>query len=116
MKRCFSLKRNKEFTRVYKGGKSVVSRTMVLIHRRTGTGLVKIGFSVSKKIGNSATRNKVKRRLRAAITPLIPSIKPGSSIVIIARGAILTEKFADVENSLVALLKKAALITGGRSL
>ena len=66
MKRCFSLKRNKTFRYVYRKGKSVPSRMLVMIYNKSKTGMVKVGFSVSKRIGNSVTRNRIKRRLREA--------------------------------------------------
>lgn len=32
---------------------------------------MKVGFSVSKKVGNAVTRNKVKRRLRECFRPYL---------------------------------------------
>ena len=66
MKRCFSLKRNKQFRQVYRKGKSVGSRQLVLIYARSRADKVHVGFSVSKKLGNSVSRNRIKRRLREA--------------------------------------------------
>ena len=39
---------------------------LVMIYNKSKTGMVKVGFSVSKRIGNSVTRNRIKRRLRVA--------------------------------------------------
>ena len=71
---------------------------------------VRVGFSVSKKVGNAVVRNRVKRRLKAALAPLIKEIKPGHNLIIIARAAILDEPFLSIEKTLVYLLKKADLL------
>ncbi|HHT86735.1 MAG TPA: ribonuclease P protein component [Clostridiales bacterium] len=111
MKRLYSLKRNKEFRYVYKTGKAIASKCLVLVYRRSNHELPRIGFSVSKKIGNSVTRNRVKRRMRAAFSPLLPRVKPGSSIIFVAREPILNESFLGIVESIEGLLNKAGLLS-----
>ena len=45
---------------------------------------VHVGFSVSKKLGNSVVRNRVKRRLRESFGPMIPCVKDGYNLIFIA--------------------------------
>ncbi len=113
VKRYYSLKRNKEFRYAYRAGKSVGSRGMVLIYAKGKLDEVKIGFSVSKKLGNAVTRNRIKRRLREAITPLIPDIKRGYKLIIIAKYAVVDAALPDIEASMRYMLKKAGLIVNG---
>lgn len=110
VKRCYSLKRNKTFRYVYRRGKSVPSRMLVMIYNKSKTGMVKVGFSVSKKIGNSVTRNRVKRRLREAFRPLIPEIMPGYDIIFIARDAVVEAEFDSIGRSMYGMLRKATLL------
>ena len=109
VKRCYSLKRNKEFRRTYRSGKSAGSKSMVLLHAPRRAGEVRIGFSVGKKIGNAVVRNRTKRRLREAFTPLIPCVRKGTSLVFIAKPPILDESFVSLRSTLRYLLKKAGL-------
>lgn len=110
MKRCYSLKRNKNFRRVYRVGKSVGTKMLVLVYAKGRIPMVQAGFSVSKKIGNSVVRNRVKRRLRASFSPMIPFVKPGYSLIFIAREPIVNEKFTAIQSAMRYLLRKADLL------
>lgn len=115
MKRTSSLKRNKEFRHTYRAGKSVGARSMVLIFVPKRQPGALIGFSVGKKLGNAVVRNRTKRRMREAVTPLIPLITRGARLIFIAKQRILDESFADIRSSMHYLLKKAALLEQGSS-
>ena len=115
MKRCYSLKRNKEFRRTYRVGRTVGSRSMVLVYafrgKKSDDGVnVRIGLSVGKKLGNAVVRNRTKRRLREAVTPFIPSVKQGSRLIFIAKSPVLEESFASIRSTMRYLLKKAELL------
>ena len=111
MKRCYSRKRNKKFRHVYRKGSSKANELMVLIYVRSKTPeLTHIGFSVSKKLGNSVCRNRIKRRLRSVMAPLISSIKPGYDIIVIAREPIAKAEFAGIEAAARSLLRRGDLM------
>ncbi len=109
LKRCFSLKRNKQFRQVYRKGKSVACRELVLIYAKNRSDVVHVGFSVGKKLGNSVVRNRVKRRLREAFRPNLPLLLPGFDLIVIARDAARDAPFSSLADSLRYLLRKAGL-------
>lgn len=109
LKRCFSLKRNKQFRQVYRKGKSVACRELVLIYAKSRSDMVHVGFSVGKKLGNSVVRNRVKRRLREAFRPNLPLLLPGFDLIVIARDAARDAPFSSLADSLRYLLRKAGL-------
>ena len=49
-------------------------------------GVVRIGYTASRKVGNAVLRNRAKRRLRAAVAIVLPNVaRPGWDYVLIAR-------------------------------
>ena len=80
-----------------------------MVTARNRKGKVQVGFSVSKKIGNSVTRNRAKRRLKACFSPLLPMVKPGYNLIFIARSAALTVPFLSMQKSMIVALQKAGL-------
>ncbi|NLB89855.1 MAG: ribonuclease P protein component [Clostridiales bacterium] len=106
MQKSYRLQKNKQFQYVYRHGKNTVSRHLVLIYLPNKQ--LKIGFSVSKKVGNAVVRNKIKRRLREGIRPVLPILKSGH-YVIIARVSSSSASFQQLEKDLMYLLKKQSL-------
>ena len=64
----------------------------------------RFGFTITKKIGNAVIRNRIRRRLRAALVQISPLVaRPGTDYVLVARLPASSQNFA----SLVADLKVA---------
>lgn len=104
------LVKRKEFNYIFKNGKSFVNKTMVLNFLPTKLSDVKVGFSVSKKIGNAVTRNKVKRRMREAFKQLMPLVNQKQNYVFVARKGIENLEFEEIVDSMKYCLKKTNLM------
>ena len=95
---------------MYRTGKSVGSHALVLIYSNGRQPDVKIGLAVGKRIGGAVVRNRVKRRLREAVTPLLPEIAPGCRLIFIARSPITDTPFRELESTVRRLVQKAGLL------
>ncbi len=68
---------------------------------------IRVGFTVSKKVGNAVRRNRAKRRLRAAAREVLPKhARPGFDYVIIGRAATPERIYNDLCDDLRLALKK----------
>lgn len=67
---------------------------------------LKIGISVSKKVGNSVVRSKVKRRISEAFRLLVPNVDAHCNYVVNTYPPIKDAEYREIADSLEALLMK----------
>lgn len=87
MQRRHRLSRSRDFDAVYRQGRSVSTRYLVLhwFKREEGVAEPRLGLAVPKKLGNAVVRNRTKRHLKEAWRARIEEIPPGNDYVLVAR-------------------------------
>ncbi len=101
------LKKSKDFKNAIRNGGSWANQTLVLICYFSGLSSSRVGFSVSKRVGNAVTRNKIKRRLREIIRN--EDLPAGWDIVFIARKGCSISNYITLSRSVQSLFSRAKL-------
>lgn len=109
------LKRRVEFLRVAGTKRKWVAPGLIVQVRphRKGDRLpdqglaIRVGFTTSRKVGNAVVRNRVRRRLRAAVDEVLPvHAAEGHDYVIIGRAATVGRSYPSLINDLKTALKR----------
>ncbi len=108
------LKKRSEFIKVTANGKKWVTRGFILVANAQREKskpdleyLPRVGFTATKKIGNSVVRNKAKRILRAISQEVLTSSNtPAWDYVIIARKTLTTSNYEDLKKDFRWAIKK----------
>jgi ribonuclease P protein component len=86
MKRANRLSRSRDFDAVYRHGRSVSSRFLVLYwFPQEEPASPRFGFSVPRSVGGAVERNKIKRQLREVWRERLERVPAGRDYVLIAK-------------------------------
>lgn len=111
MKLEFRLRRATDFSRVRQQGKSFAHPLLVLIALPNSNGELRIGVAAGRSVGKAVERNRAKRRLRAAVAPLIPRMNTGWDILFISRSAIRGAAYTEIQDGVRSVLTRAGLLS-----
>ena len=112
------LKRRPEFLRVAATRKKWAAPGLILQVRAhpadanpaRAEDFLRVGFTASKKVGNSVERNRVKRRLRALTREILPvHAKPGFDLVLIGRRETINRPWLKLVDDLLKALDKMGI-------
>ena len=105
------IKKNEDFQKVFKKGKSFANRQFVIYClKKEDQTEFRIGLSVGKKVGKAVTRNQIKRYIRQTFLELKDDVRHDMDYVIIARNPAATLDFHETKKSLEHVLKIAKVV------
>ncbi len=104
----------RQYERVYRQGISRTSGPVIIKVIPNGLEISRYGISVSRRVGNAVTRNKVKRRLREILRLTV--LQPGWDIVFIARASAAGCDYTGLGKNVRSLLKREKIVEHGETI
>ena len=116
MRRELRLRRGVDFERVRANGKSWAHPLIVCYERaRDDAAPARVGIVVGRRVGNAATRNRVKRRIREVARSIHPHLDSGCDLIVIARQPAADASLAQLTDALLTVLPRMRCGRGLRS-
>lgn len=104
MKKENRLRKSKEFDRVYKHGKNYWNRQLTIYVYKNNTETTRVGYTITKKIGNAVTRNKVRRRMKEIVRLNFENIDSGYDIIFIPKKNVVDLPYDKLEKSMIHVM------------
>ncbi len=102
------LRQRADFLAASSGLRASTAAFVLQARRRDDEEPARLGFTVSRKVGNAVMRNRVRRRLKDAVKRAAMDVKPGHDYVLVARTAALTRGFDELVADFAGALRRLA--------
>lgn len=105
-----TLKKAREFDRVFKAGRSQSGKDLIVYALRTRRPVSRVGFCVSKKLGKAVVRNRVRRRIREAVRLYWAQLEPQWDWIVLAKPPAATAGYRRLESGLLELMRRHGML------
>ncbi len=105
MKKDRRIKKGYEFQEIIGKKQYAVNKAFVIYYRKKQQENARVGISVSKKMGNAVTRNKIKRQIRMIFQDML-TLSLQNDMICIVRNGYLKNTFAENKAMLEKLILK----------
>ena len=105
MKFTQSLKKNSEFLEVYKRGESFANKYLVMYILKNNSLKNRLGISISKKVGNSVKRHRLRRLIKENYRMSEENYQKGLDIVVVTRVSSRDIGYKEIGSALEHLRK-----------
>ena len=113
MKKEYRVKKSQDFDNIIRKKQSFANRQFVIYYQENKLDHMRLGISVSKKLGKAHERNRLKRYVRESFKTRKDFLK-NYDIIIIVRPAAKGLSFLEFGSSIDHVLKRSKLYRGKR--
>ena len=111
VKKGGNITRRSDYVRVHKMGRKHVGRFLLLFYLAGDASGLRVGITVSSKVGGAVVRNRAKRRIREAVRAVVaqPGMEGSSlsgEVALVALGRIRDASLDDIKLDLASLIKR----------
>lgn len=100
------LRSRRTFSQTFHRGQTFSNRLLVIFVQVCPDAPSQVGFTSARAAGGAVKRNRIRRRLRAAMAGLENRMRSGRRVIILGKTSILTAEWRDVVGALTALLER----------
>jgi ribonuclease P protein component len=108
------LRRRADFLKAATGSKATAAPFVLQALKQGEDGSVRVGFTVSRKVGSAVERNRVRRRLREIVKRSATLLRPGYDYVLVGRRAALQEPFDRMAATFEAAVRRVHAASASR--
>lgn len=105
MDKLHRVRKNEDFQSIIKDKKSIANSKFVVYYKKNNLSLLRVGFSVSKKLGKAVVRNKTKRQVRMMAREIFDQ-NQSMDYIIIVRNKFLESSYEENKKDLLFLYNK----------
>lgn len=103
MRNINSIRKTTQFQKIYRQGKSYANKYLVMYVLENNVDEIRLGISVSKRVGNSVVRHRITRLIRESYRLHKELFSSGLDIVVIARASARDKSFQEIESAFLHL-------------
>lgn len=103
MRNINSIRKTTQFQKIYRQGKSYANKYLVMYVLENNVDEIRLGISVSKRVGNSVVRHRITRLIRESYRLHKGLFSSGLDIVVIARASARDKSFQEIESAFLHL-------------
>ncbi len=104
------LRMNYEFSRIYRKGRFVAGRHVVLHYLRRPGNPKRLGVTTSRQVRSSVRRNRIKRLLRESYREIENQVPEGYDLILVGRNTAELPGYTQIQSDVLKLLRRAGLI------
>jgi ribonuclease P protein component len=110
MEKMYRLRSNMEFKKVYNEGKNYWNRNLILFRKKNNLGYTRVGYTITKKIGNSVVRNKLRRQMKEIYRLNFDKIDNNYDLIFLPKKNAVDISFKELESAMLHIMKLARVI------